>query len=666
MKRSIVVGIVLILTCPGQVNGAVLLDDRPALDGSSEKEFPSPKLLPLAALYQLKQGNTAKAIEESKKFLKEHPTSVEGYIALGTAALAANDYDMAEQALQEALRLEPERTATMALMAQLFNERGESARAEDWSRKALARSSELGVAHRSLAAALLQLGRVEEAAREASMSFNLSKGRDPVSQFLLARIKYEQGKDEQAELLLTKVLAAAPGSQDAQILLGIVKLGLNKVDEASRLFSDVATRDRNSSWLALGIGITLRLQGQLDKSQSLLTEITVKQPQWALPLMQLGETRLAQGDVAAALTTLTKAAELSPDPDAARLHVAGILLRHGLIDQAIAVTGPLRASSTHAASARTLLANLYAIKGEPALAERELQDMLTADPQDAASFLTLGRFYLDQHRPKEAFAQFKAAAAISPKSAEIPAALAEAYAALGEGKAARQAAQEAISARSGDPTAAVFLCMVDERLGDATQAEACYQEILKQHPDQVGPARALALLEARTNRTADALHRLDALATANKDLVPPLIDIALIQEQAGHPEQATASYRSALDRNGYHPVALNNLAFLLSKNPATLEEAFTLAQRAARVSPGNPQIADTNGWICFLRGDGKQAEQYLTKAVQLAPRDPQIHYRLGLIYQQQGKRDLARAELQRALESPFAEADQARVVLNSL
>ena len=114
-------------------------------------------------------------------------------------------------------------------------------------------------------------------------------------------------------------------------------------------------------------------------------------------------------------------------------------------------------------------------------------------------------------------------------------------------------------------------------------------------------------------------------------------------------------------------IALNNLAYLLGKDPARLDEAVALAERAYGAAPRSPAVADTLGWLLYKNGALERAETLLTQATGGAPDNPEIRYHLGLVYAKRDKKAEARREIERALEAPnFAAADEARRVLDTL
>ena len=85
---------------------------------------------------------------------------------------------------------------------------------------------------------------------------------------------------------------------------------------------------------------------------------------------------------------------------------------------------------------------------------------------------------------------------------------------------------------------------------------------------------------------------------------------------------AVAAYRRAVERAPENAILLNNLAYLLAADPAARDEAVRLAERAQGLAPQSPVVADTLGWLLYLKGDLPRAEALLAAAAKAAPGHP--------------------------------------------
>jgi Flp pilus assembly protein TadD len=209
---------------------------------------------------------------------------------------------------------------------------------------------------------------------------------------------------------------------------------------------------------------------------------------------------------------------------------------------------------------------------------------------------------------------------------------------------------------------------VYERINNLKKAEKIYRAVLAKHPGHLSATRQLALLCLRTKRAAEADTLFRAAEQAHPESIQVQLDLAMVDERLGRAAEAEARYRTVLAPHRYHPVALNNLAFLLATaGGPKLEEADVLARRAFRLSPDEPHVVDTLGWIAYQQGAYELAAERFLRAIALKPDAPQFHYHLGLAYMKLDRKTNARLELNTALKDPeFSNADAARAALQSL
>ena len=85
-------------------------------------------------------------------------------------------------------------------------------------------------------------------------------------------------------------------------------------------------------------------------------------------------------------------------------------------------------------------------------------------------------------------------------------------------------------------------------------------------------------------------------------------------------------------------------------------------------SSRNPALIDTCGWVLYKRGEYADAVTALQKAVDKAPRAPELLYRLAMAQLKSGARDSARTNLDQALKSgaAFSGSDEAKKTLEEL
>ena len=164
-------------------------------------------------------------------------------------------------------------------------------------------------------------------------------------------------------------------------------------------------------------------------------------------------------------------------------------------------------------------------------------------------------------------------------------------------------------------------------------------------------------------RTAEAVQLLQKAAGEGRS-IPVLLLLAEFQMKLKDYVSAIAVYDEILKRDPHHKVALNNLAQLLADHGFDLDRAAQLASQLYSHSPGNPQVADTLGWILVRQGKVGQALPLLRQAVAGAPGNPAHRYHYGAALIKQGQPEEGRKELKAALKisKDFDGADDARAL----
>ena len=130
--------------------------------------------------------------------------------------------------------------------------------------------------------------------------------------------------------------------------------------------------------------------------------------------------------------------------------------------------------------------------------------------------------------------------------------------------------------------------------------------------------------------------------------------------------EAEAEFRKVLRISPDNASALNYLGYMLADRNLRLQEAHQLISRAVELEPHNGAFLDSLGWVKFRLGDLEGAENYLRLAIQRVSRDPIVHDHLGDVYFQQDKLKEAIAQWERSLRewdaSSRAEQEPAEVV----
>jgi tetratricopeptide (TPR) repeat protein len=180
------------------------------------------------------------------------------------------------------------------------------------------------------------------------------------------------------------------------------------------------------------------------------------------------------------------------------------------------------------------------------------------------------------------------------------------------------------------------------RQGKVPQA----RELVRRAPERnPGDARAKLIAEAQVLRDVkqwqEAYDVLAGAAQRFPDDADLLYEQAMMAEKIAQLETMERLLRQVMALKPEHAHAYNALGYSLAERNLRLTEAKELIQRALQLSPGDPFIADSLGWVEFRLGNRDEALRLLRSAYDTRP-DAEIGAHLGEVLWSLGRQDEAR------------------------
>jgi len=172
------------------------------------------------------------------------------------------------------------------------------------------------------------------------------------------------------------------------------------------------------------------------------------------------------------------------------------------------------------------------------------------------------------------------------------------------------------------------------------------RQLIRRVPEQTAAdARAKYVAEAELLREAKQWAEADkVLASANKAFpndTDLLYEQAMVVEKLNHMEEMERLLRRVIELKPNHHHAYNALGYSLAERKLRLPEARMLIQKALELSPGEPFITDSLGWVEYRMGNREEAIRILRTAYQARP-DPEIAAHLGEVLWIAGQTEEAR------------------------
>jgi tetratricopeptide (TPR) repeat protein len=357
-------------------------------------------------------------------------------------------------------------------------------------------------------------------------------------------------------------------------------------------------------------------------------EATLRELLERVPASVEGRYKLAQliaaRDPDGAISQLRLVLERDPDQIEARLDLARALRRRGDLAGAIENT---RSAFDRTGQALDVAEELFWLlcEADDEEAALDLLTLLDDEHSDAEALALVARLQRGLGRIDEARA---VAARVTALDADAGA-LVEAEIDLAAGDAPG-AATRALAIAPASPR---FLAA--RRL--AGEAELAAGD----------PAAALqALTPALDARPADGGVRLGmAYALVDqghldlaRQLVPDdgSVAAARVVERTGDRTGAVARLERFLASHPDDAIALDLCGYLLADADQRLDVAERYLSRARELSPGDPAVLDSWGWLRFRQGHARDAVRLLDRAARFAPREPEILFHLASAWASDG------------------------------
>lgn len=352
---------------------------------------------------------------------------------------------------------------------------------------------------------------------------------------------------------------------------------------------------------------------------------------------RLAETR----DLAGAVPHLRFVLERDPDHIDARIDLARALRMLGKLDDAVAQT---RSAFDRSGQALDMAEELFYVlcEADDISAAIDLLTLLDDDRSDVEALGIVARL----HR---GLGQLDASRDIGKKVVKVE-----------PDAGALILAETELAA--GDPAAAakraLAIAPTSERFLEARRVAAAAFFALqdpKRALEAIAPARAAKPTSVELATVAAfALVELGKLADA-RALIAGLGDkpavrfaLARVIDHAGDRRGALAIVEPLAKANPNMGSAHNLAGYLLADGNERLADAERYLVRARELSPGDPAVLDSWGWLLHRQGKSRAAVRALDHAARLAPREPEILVHLAAAWAADGAPRTALVTLDRA------------------
>lgn len=394
-------------------------------------------------------------------------------------------------------------------------------------------------------------------------------------------------------------------------------------------FDRLLTKSPDNGQLLFGKALLLQQDDQPQAALQLLEKHPASEREVAPLLLRIRLLQnLSRGDEA--LQLLKKGIRRHPDDKRLRLTYARLLVEQGRLADAKSEFAKLVEQFPEDDELRLSMALLCLEAEDWDEATLHLQTLIERGSYADAAHFHLGRIYEERKDMQSALIEYLL---VSPGSYFLPALQRRSEILLDSGRTAEASANLA-KARAAYPDFALQLYLIEA-------------ESLSNHQLQ---ERAWGVIEQALRQFPEDLNL--------------LYTRAMLAEKRGDLAQLERDLRFIIEREPDNAMALNALGYTLADRTTRYDEARTLIERAYRLTPDDPAILDSLGWVSFRQGRLDDAERLLRQALEHLP-DQEVAAHLGEVLWTRGKQKEARAIWKKALRE-YTESPTLRTTLQRL
>jgi tetratricopeptide (TPR) repeat protein len=640
------------------------------LDILRDKQPNNPETYEAWASYYAVQDNLDAAIGEMDKAIATDPNRSESYLQRALFRSAKNLPDKAEEDFRKAAELDPK-----AMNAQLA----------------------LGGFYQSR-------NRLPEAEQQFKHAIDVDP-KAPAPRAALVRLLMQEGKRDETESFLQRTKKDLPDNPEGYRMLGDYYFATRDLDKATAEFASLYNEHPNDPKVKKNYIQLLILKNRLDDAGKLNDAILKVNPRDVEALMFKGQIQLRHNNAGGAVASLHSALQNDPDnplahyqlglalaqqnnegqaeaewreavrldpsqPDALRALAASAVGR-GDVDALLQIAQQIITSQPYSPDGFLLKGAAEISRQKYSDAEQDAQQAMQRAPQSPAPLAQMGTIQLAQKHYADAEKFYREALDKDPSSTEGLSGLMNTYFVQ---KQVDQAIAAANAQIAKSPNNANFYDLLGTAMfngkKDLPGAETALRKAVELDKNNSDALEKLGKVQVQEGASDKALALyLQSIKDNPRDVTFYILSGELYEAKKDW-DHAKTMYQQALSIAPDHPLASNNLAYVILEQGGNVDVAMGLAQTARRGMPDSPNAADTLGWAYYHKGIYQSAIDQFREALRMSeklgePDDADLHYHLGLAYQKANQNALARQQLEKAVKLRPDDAD-ARKALSEL
>jgi len=674
-----------------------------------EEQSSDPQVAYLRGVVHSRLGNvqaSREAMQEADGIMAKLPTEVkqahlETLLLSSLIDYSLNKMDEAYAGLELYVRRVPDNPGARKLMGSILFERGQYDRVIQVLKPALDQVPNDYRLLTLLGTAYLKKGRHLRAIELLDRA--VAQGGDAVeARTQIALSHLAQGRSEAGVAQLSEVFATTEEARLAGVTLVLEHLRRNQNAQAVKIAGLLSARNPQDLTLVNLLASAEIAAGNIAAATGHLEQILKQDEKFLGAELNLAKIDLAAGRVTQARSRIDKARANHPGDPLVMLEQARLEEADGRPEVAVELLRKAVALNEQSVANHLYLGELYIRLGMLQELNQHMQTLERLFPDDIQVMRLIGIGHLAQNNRDMARARFRRMSKAAGYNAPVLLDASRLLRTAGDLEGATWALMKVLEERPRSVPAQVALAEVLLASEKPESAEKTVNQLMRFHPNESDSHRLQAELAMLRGDYSSAIagykkaitmggtqavvlrlyhaylftgdiragvrfleQKIDALP-AGRDRHPFKKALAEGYLRLGDLQAAEVIYEALINVGSKDPEVFNNLSMIRFRRGA--DGAIALARVAHDLAPENPVINDTLGWILVKTGKPAEGLRYLRNASLREASNKSIRFHIATALVSLGRRDEARQELQRLMESgeEFADLAQARSLLEQL
>lgn len=430
----------------------------------------------------------------------------------------------------------------------------------------------------------------------------------------LAQAHMQLNDPQEAFKAYSRVEVLAPDNLDAKIKLATFYILGKHNDEARKRVDEVLAKEPDNAEALSLLGSLLELEKDLEQAEKIYRKVAALQPEKASAFHALARVLAGQNKMVETEEVLQKAASI--DPKDIRSQMA--------------------------------LFSFYVRTGEKEKAEKQIQQSISAHPDNLELKIVRGNYYTGMKQLEKAEQAYQQAIETAPQDTRPLLVLGDFYKLTGKINETMEMYQKALQLEPQNMDISAHIARFDLQRRELESAELRVDEILITRPKHSAARLLKAELLVMKKGFKDALNILLELQKEEPDNARVFYFKALAQLGVRDTAGTKASLAKAIELNPRYSKAKLLLAEIYYR-----EKEFTLAAAQAdevlKYAPRSYPASLIAGNSAMGQGKLDDARKHYRRMIDLAPKNPSGHYRMGLLSRAEKKNDQAESSFKKAL-----------------